>query len=332
MTLALVLVGRDPADYQVDTARRASQKHLPPSSQKPGSRSAHSRLPDSVRFRSMKRALCLVLITSSTFLVEASPAQQDKHSVFPKVKEMLLIQRAETGDAEAQADVIRLANSGDPMAENALGDNYEHGIWVPKDHTQALHWYRRAARHGDSSARYTLGQMYFDGNGVKRDVEEAARWFGCPKPSESSLASCRAVTYNDLPVRARELLAKMKCEVRTGSNYDFGSAVDLGSDADRSYQFCCSESPHGPCGAVVIGRIGGVWKNLTPGLSVPGYDDACGGFIVLDSLHNGIHDVCLPNVCSTATPNSGTQCLPTILQFREGGYRSVPPHSIPAGK
>jgi hypothetical protein len=63
--------------------------------------------------------------------------------------------------------------------------------------------------------------------------------------------------------------------VNTGSNYDFGSAVDLGSDKDGSaYQFCCSESPHGPCGAVVIGRVGGEWKNLTPAEGVPGYNDA----------------------------------------------------------
>jgi hypothetical protein len=164
----------------------------------------------------MKNVFCLVLITSFTFLVEVSVAQQDTHSVSPKVKEMLLIQKAEKGDTQAQSEVVRLANSGDPMAENALGENYEHGIWVPKDHTQALHWYREAARHGDSSARYTLGQMYFDGNGVKRDFVEAAGWFGCPKPSESILASCRSVTYNDLPVSrtARE------DEVRSGYRFE----------------------------------------------------------------------------------------------------------------
>ena len=267
-------------------------------------------------------------MTSFEFLVVVSVAQQDAHSVSPKVKEMLLIQKAEKGDTRAQSEVVRLANSGDPMAENALGENYEYGIWIPKDHTQALDWYRKAARHGDSGARYTLGQMYLDGNGVKRDVVEAARWFGCPKPSESILASCRSVTYNGLPFGVRELLAKMKCEVRTGSNYDFGSAVDLSSDESRSYQFCCSESPHGPCGAVVIGTVGGVWKNLTPAEGVPGYNDACGGFIVLESQHDGFHDVCLPNVCSTASPNSGTQCLPTTLQFSEGRYRSVPSRSV----
>ena len=178
--------------------------------------------------------------------------------------------------------------------------------------------------HGDSSARNTRGEIYFNAIDVKRDVLEAARWFGCPKPSETILTSCRSVTYEDLPLGARNLLTKMRCEVRTGSNYDFGSAVALSSGPDPSYQFCCSESPHGPCGAVVIGIVGGAWKNVTPAQGVPGVSEPCGGFIVLESQHGGFHDICLPNVCSTATPSSGTQCLPTILQFSEDRYKSVP--------
>src|SRR5580704_2640330 len=98
----------------------------------------------------MQSAFRLLLITSFAFVIEVSAGQQNTHPVSAKVKEMLLIQRAETGDAQAQSDIVRLANAGDPMAENALGDNYEHGIWVPKDHIQAIHWYRQAARHGDN--------------------------------------------------------------------------------------------------------------------------------------------------------------------------------------
>ena len=89
----------------------------------------------------------------------------------------------------------------------------EYGFWVAKDHTQALAWYRKAAEHGDIGAREIVGQMYFDGKGVQRDFAEAARWFRCPKPSEAILASCKEITYKDLPVRAVQLLQKMKCEV-----------------------------------------------------------------------------------------------------------------------
>ena len=156
----------------------------------------------------MSRASRLLLITSLSFFAGTCAAQQNRHTVSAKVKEMLLIQRAETGDIQAQREIVRLANSGDAMAENALADNYEHGIWVPKDHAQALHWYREAALHGDSSARNTLGEIYFNAIDVKRDVLEAARWFGCPKPSETILTSCRSVTYEDLPLGARNLLTK----------------------------------------------------------------------------------------------------------------------------
>ena len=83
----------------------------------------------------------------------------------------------------------------------------------------------------------------------------------------------------------------MKCEVRTGSNYDYGSAVDLSGDGIPAYQFCCSESAHGPCGALVVGKVGREWKNLTATEGLFGFDGACGQFIVLESQQNGFHDV-----------------------------------------
>jgi hypothetical protein len=263
-------------------------------------------------------AFCFLSLTSP------STGQQEEHPVPAKVKEEMLIQRADKGDKLAQSEIVTMAQKGDARAERALGDNYEYGFWGSKDHAQALLWYRKAAQHGDSSARATLGQIYFDGDGVERDFAEAARWFGCPKPSEPILESCRTVRYSELPPEARELLTKMKCEVRTGSNYDYGSAVDLSEDGIPAYQFCCSESPHGPCGAVVIGKVGREWNNLTAADGLLGYDDACGQFIVLESQRKGFHDVCLPNQCSNATPNRGAECLPTIWRFSGSRYQSVP--------
>jgi Sel1 repeat len=263
-------------------------------------------------------AFCYLLFTLP------STGQEQQHPVSTKAEEEMLIQRADKGDTRAQSEIITMAEKGDPRAEAALGDNYEYGIWVSKNHAEALQWYRKAAQHGDSRARATLGQMYFDGEGVKQDFAEAACWFRCPVPSEPILESCRIIRYSELPPGARELLTKMKCEVRTGSNYDYGSAVDLDGNGIPAYQFCCSESPHGPCGAVVVGKVGGQWKNLTAPQGALGIDDACGQFIVLESQHNGFHDVCLPNQCSTAAPNSQAECLPTIWQFDGSRYWSVP--------
>jgi hypothetical protein len=114
----------------------------------------------------------------------------------------------------------------------------------------------------------------------------------------------------------------MKCE-DVGSNYDDGSAVDLSGQGTPVYQVCCSQPSHGPCGAVVIGKIGEEWKDLTAKDGLLGFSGACNGFIVLDSEHNGFHDVCLPDQCSTVTPVKGIECVPTIWQFSNGCYRSV---------
>ena len=272
-----------------------------------------------VRLPAMRSAAWIVLLLVLQHAV-AFGQTADKR-VSPKVQEMFLIQQAEKGDKHAQSEITRRAEQGDPKAEYALGDNYEHGFWVAIDHAEAIRWYRKAAEKGDPTARQTMGQMYFDGKGVKQDFAEAARWFGCPKPSEAILSSCQQIAYEDLPQRARDLLAKTKCEVRSGSNYDYGSVVDLDGNKSPAYEFCCSESPHGPCGAVLIGKIGNEWRELSPKEGLRGFYGACNGLIVLESQHNGFHDICLADECSTPGTN---QCVtPAIWQFSSGRYHSV---------
>ena len=132
----------------------------------------------------------------------------------------------------------------------------------------------------------------------------------CPAPAPAIQASCRETTYKDLPLGAKTLLRKLKCDVGPGSNYDYGSAVDLNGDGSPEYQFCCHEAPHGPCGARLIGKIGNEWKDLTGSTGLLGYDGAFLLFIVLESQHGGFHDVCLADI-------------PTIWQFSASRYRAV---------
>ncbi len=142
----------------------------------------------------------------------------------------------------------------------------------------------------------------------------------CPMPSKVVQASCKEITYKDLPSGARGLLEKLKCDVRPGSNYDFGSAVDLNDDGSPEYQFCCHESPHGPCGAVLIGKVGTQWKDLTANGGLFGFDVACYGFVILQTRHAGFHDVCLPIQCSPGTETDSKTCAPTIWQYENGRY------------
>jgi len=144
----------------------------------------------------------------------------------------------------------------------------------------------------------------------------------CPKPAGKVQAACTEVTQGDLPQGVLDLLAKMKCDV--ASNYNYGSAVDLNGDQVPEYQVCCHYPPHGPCESVLIGKVGSAWKELTAKEGLAGFTGACTLFVPLESQHAGYHDICLPYQCSTATPGIGNACTPTIWNFSNGRYRSVP--------
>lgn len=81
---------------------------------------------------------------------------------------------ARQGDAaSARAAYGRLADSGLPEAENAIGVLHELGLGGPKDATQALRWYRAAAGHGDPLGVANLARFYLTGTAVGRDIEIA---------------------------------------------------------------------------------------------------------------------------------------------------------------
>ncbi len=227
-------------------------------------------------------------------------------------------QEASAPDSARLNSLRQRAERGDVHAQFELGFSYEY---QHKDYAEALQWYRKAAEQGSNEARISLGKIYFEGTGVKQDYAEAARWYGCPKPSAEILASCRETSYKDLPRRAVALLNRMKCDI--GTNYDYGSAVDLNGDGISEYQVCCHDSPHGPCNSVVIGKVGTEWKDLTAKEGLLGFEGACNLFVVLESQHKGFHDVCLPTQCSVPAPAKDKTCSPTIWQFNEGRYRSI---------
>jgi TPR repeat protein len=72
------------------------------------------------------------------------------------------LERAEAGDADAQAEVAyRCAK----------------GIGTGRDEAAALRWYTRAAEQGHVAAQYNLGVMYSKGRGVEQDFRNALKWY-----------------------------------------------------------------------------------------------------------------------------------------------------------
>ena len=83
--------------------------------------------------------------------------------------------KAETGEAQAQAD---------------LGHCYEKGDGVTKDVVEAVKWFRKAAEQGNASGERGLGFSYFTGNGVTKDAVEAVKWFRKASEKGDSYAQC----------------------------------------------------------------------------------------------------------------------------------------------
>ena len=121
------------------------------------------------------------------------------------------------------------------------------------------------------------------------------------------------MTYEDLLKGARALLRELKCDVGPQGPYNYGTAVDLNGDCTPEYEFCCHEAPHGPCSAVVIGRVDAEWRDLTDKGGLLGDEGPCKLFIVLETKHRGFHDICLPNEC--CPPFKTGTCNQTIWHF-----------------
>jgi TPR repeat protein len=70
-----------------------------------------------------------------------------------------------------------LAEKGDARAEFDIGFMHAYGWGVPRNPTEAIAWYRKAADQGLPVAQHFLGLASVNGEGVRPDEAEAARWF-----------------------------------------------------------------------------------------------------------------------------------------------------------
>jgi len=62
-------------------------------------------------------------------------------------------------------------------AQVRIGKRYFTGRGLPKDRTEAIKWWIKAAEQGNADAQFYLGECYLKGAGVSKDGTEAAKWF-----------------------------------------------------------------------------------------------------------------------------------------------------------
>lgn len=73
--------------------------------------------------------------------------------------------------------VIPAAESGDPQAQNRLGEMAEFGYGMPRNPDLAIQWYLKAADQGLVAAQHNIGRSYNFGTGVEQNFAEAERWY-----------------------------------------------------------------------------------------------------------------------------------------------------------
>ncbi|MCP4596721.1 tetratricopeptide repeat protein [Neptuniibacter sp.] len=73
--------------------------------------------------------------------------------------------------------VVPAAESGDPSAQNRLGEMAEFGYGMERNPDLAIQWYLKAADQGYVAAQHNIGRCYNFGTGVEQDFVEAERWY-----------------------------------------------------------------------------------------------------------------------------------------------------------
>jgi TPR repeat protein len=111
----------------------------------------------------------------------AIPACAEAHKLLPD-DSSIQFQYARSlqkgGQYEKAFELYRdLAERGDPLAQNSLGDMHLYGLGVPQSDTEAVKWYRKSAELGLAVAQDQLGSMYYAGRGVPQSDTEAVKWY-----------------------------------------------------------------------------------------------------------------------------------------------------------
>jgi TPR repeat protein len=143
--------------------------------------------------------------------------------------------------------IRRLAEQGNPEAQNNLGVIYQNRKSALNDDGQAVVWFRKAAEQGYAPAEANLSDMYFEGRGVRQDGERVRYWL--QKAAEHGDAtSQRALSgayYTGTfgvqkdQVKSLEWLMKAADQGHAGALRDLAQTYELGTrgvskDADKA--------------------------------------------------------------------------------------------------
>lgn len=114
------------------------------------------------------------------------------------------------------------ADQGTFSAQSALGDCYQFGRGVAKDHKRAVELYKLGIKERDARSFFGLGSCYLNGKGVEQDLKQAAELFkqGAELGNHSSLyalALCYHHGYGVIEDCNRALFLAQQASLKTES-------------------------------------------------------------------------------------------------------------------
>lgn len=140
-----------------------------------------------------------IKILAIPFLVSAF-SQSVSANLPANISRTQLIQKAEQGNEDAQlmlaarygkgySDVpkdcsqsiywfTRAAEQGSALGQFSLAMAYEQGDCVQQSHNQAVKWFKAAAQQNIPIAQAMLAQKYYRGQGVRQNRAKAKEWTG----------------------------------------------------------------------------------------------------------------------------------------------------------
>ncbi len=118
---------------------------------------------------------CLVIVTSA-FGQDSTKSFAFKNNK-PSPRPNLFYQPDLSYRIWQQFNLIREANSGDPLAQHELGIRYLLGEGVEADTVKAARWIKSAADHGVTAAKYNYAILLINGWGTEWDPFRAFKFF-----------------------------------------------------------------------------------------------------------------------------------------------------------
>jgi hypothetical protein len=143
--------------------------------------------------------------------------------ISPVASQRSMVKVASTDSGQSAADqralakslpaLRKLAGQGDADAQWQIGVRYHNGEDVPRDDTQAMQWFLRAAEQGHVTAQATLGAYYWAGRGVPQDLSKAYFWSAIALAQGDENSKSRLEGLSSQMTRAQVSAARQQAEV-----------------------------------------------------------------------------------------------------------------------